>query len=52
MNPARDLGPRLVAGAAGWRGPPGSALVYTLGPVLGAVAGGAAYDALSALPRE
>jgi MIP family channel proteins len=52
MNPARDLGPRLVATAAGWRGTAASAAIYTVGPVCGAIAGGGLYDALSALPRE
>ena len=50
MNPARDLGPRLVTAAAGWGG---RALrgwaPYTLGPLLGAVLGGGAYDAMKAL---
>lgn len=48
MNPARDLGPRLVAATAGGLG--AAALgpgwwVYTVGPVLGGVAGGALYKA-------
>jgi len=51
MNPARDLGPRLVATAAGWRGTAASALIYTAGPVAGAIAGGGLYDALSNMPR-
>ena len=47
MNPARDLGPRLVTAAAGWRGAAWkSAWVYTLGPVLGALLGGGAYGAM------
>lgn len=48
MNPARDLGPRLVTLAAGWRG---AALhgvgVYTVGPVLGALLGGWAHGQLN-----
>ena len=50
MNPARDLGPRLVATLAGWRGP--GTVVYTAGPVLGAIAGGGLYDALSGMRRD
>lgn len=50
MNPARDLGPRLVTLLTGWKG---SALsrgwwVYTVGPIIGAVAGGAAYTQYAA----
>ena len=46
MNPARDLGPRLVTLLTGW----GSAAltagwVYTLGPVVGATCGAFAYKA-------
>ena len=55
MNPARDLGPRLVTLLTGW----GSAAttswwIYTLGPVTGAVLGGMAYQALfaDALPKK
>ena len=50
MNPARDLGPRLVTLCTGWGG---AALtswwVYTLGPIAGAVLGGKAYTAYAAL---
>jgi len=49
MNPARDLGPRLVTLLTGW----GSAsltawYVYTFGPVIGAVLGAIAYQELIA----
>ena len=51
MNPARDLGPRLVTLLMGWKGEGlRGAPAYTLGPLLGAVLGAGAYDALSALP--
>ena len=46
MNPARDLGPRLVTAFCGW----GSAALsrawwaYTLGPLFGAVFGGALHE--------
>jgi len=48
MNPARDLGPRLVTMATGWGGAALSSgwWVYTAGPLLGGVLGGAAYIAL------
>ena len=53
MNPARDLGPRLVTLAAGWGGASLSgAAVYTAGPVIGAILGGGLYDALSRMPVE
>lgn len=50
-NPARDLGPRLVAALAGWGsvaipGPQNGFWVYIVGPMLGAVAGGWLHDAL------
>lgn len=46
MNPARDLGPRLVAACAGWGtvaipGPRSGFWVYVVGPVIGAVLGAA-----------
>ena len=46
MNPARDLGPRIVAACAGWGlvalpGPRGGFWVYIVGPLVGAVLGGA-----------
>jgi len=46
MNPARDLGPRLVTVLAGW-GPAAlnSWWIYSLGPIAGAVLGGAFYQA-------
>jgi len=47
MNPARDLGPRLVTAAAGW-GPAARSpgwWIYTAGPILGGVLGGAFYKA-------
>jgi len=47
MNPARDLGPRLVTAATGWgRAARSNWWVYTAGPVVGAVFGGGAYKAL------
>ncbi|DAZ94063.1 TPA: hypothetical protein N0F65_004330 [Lagenidium giganteum] len=49
MNPARDLGPRLVASLAGWGaiafpGPHGGAWVYTVGPMIGGLVGAVTYD--------
>ena len=58
-NPARDLGPRIVAAMAGWGaiaipGPGGGFWVYILGPLVGAPIGALLYDALirPALPSE
>jgi glycerol uptake facilitator-like aquaporin len=50
-NPARDLGPRLVALALGWGavalpGPGGGFWVYVLGPLVGAPLGGLAWRLL------
>ncbi len=54
-NPARDLGPRLVAYGAGWGtiAIPGARwgfLVYILGPLVGGPLGGLVYDRLLARP--
>ncbi|MEA2123279.1 MAG: glycerol uptake facilitator protein [Solirubrobacteraceae bacterium] len=55
INPARDLGPRLLAGIAGWGGSAvpgdygavnGYMWVPIVGPLLGAVVGAFAYDGL------
>ena len=48
-NPARDFGPRLFAVFAGWweiaiPGPKNGFWVYIVGPLIGAVIGGALYD--------
>ncbi|GAB5358761.1 hypothetical protein AAMO2058_000486300 [Amorphochlora amoebiformis] len=53
MNPARDLGPRLVTAVTGW-GPVAfkSAWLYTVGPVIGAVLGGATYNAFKPNKRS
>jgi glycerol uptake facilitator protein len=50
INPARDLGPRLLAAVAGWGsaafpGAGGYFWVPIVGPVIGAVLGALAYDA-------
>lgn len=48
MNTARDLGPRAVIAMAGW-GPAAMSSgwwVYSIGPIIGAVIGGAGYDAI------
>jgi len=47
INPARDLGPRLVAYAAGWGAPVfQSAWAYTVGPLIGAPLGVLLYKSL------
>ncbi|GBG24281.1 Aquaporin-3 [Hondaea fermentalgiana] len=48
-NPARDLGPRILAACAGWGemafpGPKAGWWVYTIGPMIGAPIGGAMHD--------
>jgi len=49
MNPARDVGPRLVSAVAGWSAATlPSCWVYTLGPIVGAILGGALYQQLLA----
>ena len=46
MNPARDLGPRLVTLLAGWGAAATTSWwIYTLGPVMGGVLGGMTYQA-------
>ena len=48
MNPARDLGPRIITMLSGWGGAsfnPGF-WIYTAGPLVGAVAGGTLYNVL------
>ena len=52
MNPARDVGPRLVTMLAS--GPktalgPSPAWTYTLGPVLGAIVGSTAFGAFKSV---
>ncbi|KAJ1342563.1 hypothetical protein BSLG_002880 [Batrachochytrium salamandrivorans] len=50
FNPARDLGPRIIASLAGWElcafGPSGSFWIYIVGPCLGALLGGVTYFGL------
>lgn len=49
MNPARDLGPRLITAYVGFQNVAWtSAWIYTLGPILGAIIGGAFYQAFYA----
>ena len=53
MNPARDLGPRLITALVGWKGAAlVSAPVYTVGPIIGAVLGGAVHGYLSQRPEK
>jgi glycerol uptake facilitator protein len=50
LNPARDLGPRIAALAGGWgRAAFRGAVPFSLGPIIGAVAGGALYDRITSL---
>ncbi len=49
MNPARDFGPRMFAAIVGWGevaipGPRQGFWVYIVGPLIGGVLGGGAYD--------
>lgn len=49
MNPARDLGPRLITALAGFGNVAWShAWIYTVGPIVGAIIGGAFYQAFFA----
>lgn len=53
LNPARDLGPRLVAWAAGWGsvalpGPRGGFWAYVVGPLVGAPLGALLHEFLAA----
>lgn len=55
MNPARDVGPRLVTALAS--GPavalqPSPAWTYSLGPIAGAIAGSFAFRAFKDLLRS
>jgi len=51
LNPARDLGPRLVTVVTGWGGAATTAWwVYTLGPIVGGVLGGLCYEQIFAEP--
>jgi len=47
FNPARDLGPRIVAALAGW-GPAAfrHSWCYVVGPLVGTLVGGAAHRAI------
>ncbi len=47
MNPARDIGPRLITLCAGWgKAALTAAPVYTIGPIIGAILGGALHEAV------
>ena len=51
LNPARDIGPRLITMLAGWKGEAlKAAPIYTVGPVIGAIGGGMLYRYLN--PKE
>ncbi len=57
MNPARDLGPRIVAACAGWGvvaipGPRGGFWVYIVGPVVGAVLGAVLSSMVVAMVKK
>jgi len=53
MNPARDIGPRLVTALAGWGGAATTAWwVYTCGPLIGGILGANAYRALFVAPQQ
>jgi len=55
MNPARDLGPRLVTALCGWGTAAlsgGAWWVYTAGPIVGGILGGAFYLQFLAKPKK
>jgi glycerol uptake facilitator protein len=53
MNPARDLGPRIITQMAGWGRANWSFAwwAYTAGPIVGACLGGFLYNQILALPE-
>eukprot|EP00747_Dinoflagellata_sp_TGD_P185064 gnl/TRDRNA2_/TRDRNA2_41330_c0_seq1.p1 gnl/TRDRNA2_/TRDRNA2_41330_c0~~gnl/TRDRNA2_/TRDRNA2_41330_c0_seq1.p1 ORF type:complete len:386 (-),score=75.52 gnl/TRDRNA2_/TRDRNA2_41330_c0_seq1:16-1116(-) len=52
MNPARDIGPRIAAAIGGWGTVAfESAWIYTVGPIIGGIIGGALYMATMAKPK-